>query len=184
MRFRVAASAGKRITSPTRGARRGQEMPGRRPMSGQFCGATRPIHAYAWGHRETLFRQAMADRAGVPAACCRDRRQAAPAVDGTGHSDGVHAAGFDATDPLFGIPVGARSRGAQPAALSASGTFAPGLAIRAKQSPPMPVIGHSTTANTAAAAIAASTALPPWRRISMAVRLAAGWKVAHIARRP
>jgi hypothetical protein len=48
----------------------------------------------------------------------------------------------------------------------------------------MPVICGSTTHSTATVAMAASTALPPWRRISMAVRVAAGWEVAHIARRP
>ena len=73
--------------------------------------------------------------------------------------------------------------GARPAALSAIG-FPPGGARTAKQSPPMPVIGHSTTASTPAAAIAASTALPPAFRVSIATRLAAGCDVAHIARRP
>ena len=74
--------------------------------------------------------------------------------------------------------------GARPAALSAISFLLPGLAMSAKQSPPMPVICGSTTASTAAVAIAASTALPPWRMVSMAVRLAAGWEVAHMARRP
>ena len=74
--------------------------------------------------------------------------------------------------------------GARPAELSAIGFLLPGLAMRAKQSPPMPVICGSTTASTAAVAMAASTALPPALRVSTAVRLAAGWEVAHIARRP
>src|SRR6516162_2312640 len=45
-------------------------------------------------------------------------------------------------------------------------------------SPPMPVDCGSTTASTAAAAIAASTALPPLLRVSMAVSVASGWEVA------
>ena len=74
--------------------------------------------------------------------------------------------------------------GARPEALSAISFLAPGLATSAKQSPPMPVMCGSTTASTAAVAMAASTALPPWRSTSMQVRLAAGWEVAHMARRP
>ena len=74
--------------------------------------------------------------------------------------------------------------GARPQALSAISFLRPGLAISAKQSPPMPVICGSTTHSTATVAMAASTALPPWRSVSMAVSVAAGWEVAHIARRP
>src|SRR5262249_15914326 len=86
--------------------------------------------------------------------------------------------------PALAYQSAVAAAGARPAALRAMGAFAPGLAMRAKQSPPMPVIGHSTTAKTAPVAIPASTGLPPWRRISIAVRLAAGCEVAHIARRP
>jgi hypothetical protein len=55
-------------------------------------------------------------------------------------------------------------------------------AISTKQSPPIPVMAGSTTPSTAAAAIAASTALPPARRMSMAVRVARGWAVAAAPR--
>ena len=84
---------------------------------------------------------------------------------------------------FFAYHAAVAAFGARPAALSAMG-LPPGLATMAKQSPPIPVIGHSTTASTAAVAIAASTALPPAFRMSMAARLAAGCEVAHIARRP
>jgi len=46
----------------------------------------------------------------------------------------------------------------------------PGCEIMQKQSPPMPVLCGSTTPSTAVAATAASTALPPARSVSMAVR--------------
>src|SRR5471032_3161732 len=49
-----------------------------------------------------------------------------------------------------------------------------------KQSPPMPVLCGSTTPSTAVAATAASTALPPARNVSMAVRVASGCEVAAI----
>ena len=51
----------------------------------------------------------------------------------------------------------------------------------AKQSPPMPVMAGSTTQRTAQAATAASTALPPAFNVSIAVRLARGCAVAHMA---
>jgi len=47
-------------------------------------------------------------------------------------------------------------------------------------SPPTPVDCGSATAWTAAAATAASTALPPARRISTAAKVAAGCEVAAI----
>ena len=50
----------------------------------------------------------------------------------------------------------------------------------AKQSPPIPVICGSTTHSTATAVTAASTALPPARRVSTAARLASGCEVAVI----
>ena len=84
--------------------------------------------------------------------------------------------------PFLAYQSAVAAAGALPEALSAI-SFWPGLAMIAKQSPPMPVIAGSTTASTAAVAIAASTALPPCFRNSIAVRLAAGWEVAHIARR-
>src|ERR687885_824118 len=50
-----------------------------------------------------------------------------------------------------------------------------------KPSPPMPVDCGSTTASTAAAAIAASMALPPAFRISIAATVASGWEVEAAA---
>jgi hypothetical protein len=73
--------------------------------------------------------------------------------------------------------------GALPEALKAMG-FCPGLAMIAKQSPPMPVIAGSVTHITAVAVIAASMALPPCLSISIAARLASGCEVAHMARVP
>jgi hypothetical protein len=61
------------------------------------------------------------------------------------------------------------TRGAGLPAPKYTGPPVPG-AIRAKQSPPRPVDMGSTTACTAQAATAASTALPPCFRISMAAR--------------
>ena len=72
--------------------------------------------------------------------------------------------------------------GARPEALSATG-FLPGFETMAKQSPPMPVMAGSTTHSTAVAQMAASTALPPLRSISMAASVAAGCDVAHMALR-
>src|ERR1700756_4514069 len=45
----------------------------------------------------------------------------------------------------------------------------------------MPVIAGSTTASTAAAAIAASTALPPAFKVSLAVSEASGWDSGNAA---
>ncbi|GAB2175361.1 hypothetical protein DLREEDagr8_09190 [Dongia sp. agr-C8] len=53
--------------------------------------------------------------------------------------------------------------------------------ISTKQSPPIPVIAGSTTARTAAAAMAASIAVPPASSISMAVSVAEGCDVAAAA---
>jgi len=53
--------------------------------------------------------------------------------------------------------------------------------ISTKQSPPIPVMCGSTTASTAAAAIAASIAMPPAFRVSMAARVASGCEVAAAA---
>src|SRR5436305_10896873 len=52
----------------------------------------------------------------------------------------------------------------------------------AKASPPMPVAIGSVTPSTAAAAIAASTALPPRSSIRSPARVAVGWLVDTIAR--
>jgi hypothetical protein len=46
----------------------------------------------------------------------------------------------------------------------------------------MPVLSGSTTHSTAQAAIAASIALPPWRRMSTAASVAAGIEVAAMPR--
>ena len=53
--------------------------------------------------------------------------------------------------------------------------------IRAKQSPPMPVDCGSITPSSAQAATAASTAVPPDFRTSIAVSAASGCDVATIA---
>src|SRR3954452_15297183 len=50
----------------------------------------------------------------------------------------------------------------------------------ANRSPPGPQLMGSVTARTALAAMAASTALPPALRISMAACVASGWLVAAI----
>jgi hypothetical protein len=57
----------------------------------------------------------------------------------------------------------------------------PPTAISTKQSPPIPVMAGSTTPSTAAAAIAASIAVPPASSIWIAVRVARGWAVAAAA---
>ena len=54
----------------------------------------------------------------------------------------------------------------------------------AKQSPPMPVIGHSTTAEHGGGGDGRIDRVAAGLEVSMAVRLASGWEVAHIARRP
>ena len=72
--------------------------------------------------------------------------------------------------------------GARPEPLSAI-IGMPGLWISAKQSPPMPVMAGSTTHISAVAVIAASMALPPRFRHSIAASDAAGCDVATIALR-
>src|SRR5947209_15936179 len=47
-----------------------------------------------------------------------------------------------------------------------------------KQSPPIPVMCGSTTQRTATAATAASAAVPPARKVSIATRVASGCEVA------
>ena len=73
--------------------------------------------------------------------------------------------------------------GERPEPLIVTGS-APGLATIAKQSPPMPVMPGSITPRSAVAAIAASTALPPFLRISMPASDAFGCEVAIIALAP
>ena len=70
--------------------------------------------------------------------------------------------------------------GARPEPFIAT-TGRPGCFHRQKQSPPMPVDCGSITPSTAAAATAASMALPPARSTSSAVRVAAGMEVAAMA---
>src|SRR5579875_874700 len=53
--------------------------------------------------------------------------------------------------------------------------------MSAKQSPPIPVMCGSTTHSTAAAATAASAAVPPSRSVSIAASVASGCDVAAIA---
>ena len=69
--------------------------------------------------------------------------------------------------------------GAMPDPLTEIG-FWPLLQIKAKQSPPKPVEPGSITDCTAEAAIAASTALPPFFNIDMASSELSGWDVAAI----
>ena len=57
---------------------------------------------------------------------------------------------------------------ALPEAFRAVGAFAPGSQTRANRSPPTPQVWGSQTPSMALAAIAASTALPPVDRISIA----------------
>ena len=85
--------------------------------------------------------------------------------------------------PLAAYHAAVAAAGAQPDALNAIGAANPGLWIRAKQSPPIPVMAGSTTPRTAAAVMAASMALPPLRIISTAARVASGCEVAHMALR-
>ncbi len=51
----------------------------------------------------------------------------------------------------------------------------------ANRSPPIPLPVGSVSPSTASAAMAASTALPPWRMISRAAWVARGWLVAAMA---
>ena len=60
---------------------------------------------------------------------------------------------------------------------SASGTW-----ITAKRSPPRPHISGITTAATSPAATAASTAFPPWRRMSKPASEVSGWAAPTIPR--
>src|SRR5690606_1551650 len=83
--------------------------------------------------------------------------------------------------PCLAYHSGVAALGARPDALSATG-LVPGFAIMAKQSPPMPVMGCSTTQSTATAAMAASMALPPDLSCSRAATVASGCDVAHMAR--
>ncbi len=70
------------------------------------------------------------------------------------------------------------SEPARPLALSATSFCSLASQTIANMSPPMPVMCGSVTLSTAAAATAASTALPPWRRTSRPAAEASGWLVA------
>ncbi|MNT69153.1 hypothetical protein D3C72_2074510 [compost metagenome] len=54
--------------------------------------------------------------------------------------------------------------------------------MMAKQSEPKPLLTGSVRASVEAAAIAASTALPPWARIRKPAWAAKGWDVATTLR--
>ena len=69
---------------------------------------------------------------------------------------------------------------ALPLALSALRDLSLAFQISANRSPPMPVDMGSTTFRVAAAAIAASTALPPLISIFIPDIAASGWLVATI----
>src|SRR5262245_1247198 len=188
MRLKVAASAGKRITSPATGAR----PAGRTCLRAAACRASFAVARDQ--SRET--RGATANPCSANSMAGRNRRASGmlPWSAQSRHQPSTAPGMVTACTlvvsrllmPFLPYQSAVAAAGARPAALRASGFFAPGLAISAKQSPPMPVIGHSTTASTAAVAIAASTALPPWRRISTAARLAAGCEVRTlpVARKP
>ena len=75
---------------------------------------------------------------------------------------------------------GGADRGAGPAA-SMPSSPPEGSRTIANRSPPMPVACGSVTHRTAAAQIAASTALPPSRRTSRPASVASGWLEATIA---
>ena len=83
--------------------------------------------------------------------------------------------------PFSRYHAASAAAGLRPEPSIATGTEAPLGAYSAKQSPPMPVISGSTTHCTATAAIAASTALPPARRVSIATSVEAGCEVATAA---
>ena len=70
--------------------------------------------------------------------------------------------------------------GARPLALSALMDFSLAFQISANRSPPIPVDMGSTTFRVAAAATAASTALPPFMSIFIPDTAARGWLVAII----
>ena len=69
---------------------------------------------------------------------------------------------------------------ARPAAFSATSFCSRASQTMANMSPPMPVMCGSVTLRTAAAATAASMALPPWRSTSSPAAEARGWLVATI----
>ena len=73
---------------------------------------------------------------------------------------------------------GVQSAGAQPAEFRAYNFLSRALQTRAKRSPAMPVSFCEVTSSTAAAATAASMALPPCRRISKPACAASGSLVA------
>ena len=86
--------------------------------------------------------------------------------------------------PRSGIALpmasGSAAAGARPLALRP--VSSPSRQTSAKQSPPMPVDIGSTTQSTAAAASAASTALPPRSSARSPACVASGWLVATIPR--
>ncbi len=75
---------------------------------------------------------------------------------------------------------GSAAAGARPLAFSP--VSSPSRQTSAKQSPPTPVDIGSTTHSTAAAASAASIALPPRSRARSPACVASGWLVATIPR--
>ena len=87
------------------------------------------------------------------------------------------AAGSDLAASVLPAP---REYGERPLPLSPDRVFAPASHTKAKRSPPTPQETGSTNPSTALAAIAASTAVPPFLRISRATWVARGWLVAAI----
>ena len=87
------------------------------------------------------------------------------------------------------IPASRRSEAdtpdpAQPEALRAAGSVAPGAQTRAKRSPPIPHVSGATVPWTALAAIAASTAFPPPSSTPAATADVRLWGLATAKRNP
>jgi hypothetical protein len=90
------------------------------------------------------------------------------------------------SQPLSGIRPsgsfsGVRARGLLPEAFR---PWSSPSQTMAKRSPPMPLEVGSTTVRQAAMAMAASTALPPFKSISIPAKAARGWLVATAPRLP
>ena len=159
----VFASSGRQMRCPTVGER--IQPSGTREASFQSLAAWLPIAKPLRARSIASFRQSSS-----PSLPCCSASAAHPATaPGTVTDRGPSPAGSsDST-----------SAGAGPAASRAC-TVPPRL-TSAKTSPPTPVDIGSQTARTAAAARAASTALPPRSRARNPARVADGWLVATIA---
>src|SRR5262249_11010570 len=178
IRRKVAASGGLRILSPTTGGR----PPGRNSL------AVTGSRSFPWSRCQshatrgvTRYPSSAALAAGSSSSASGRVPYSRLRVHQASTAPGIVTACGVGTS----ICVILRSRnhsslafpGARPEPFSATGN-APPFEYMTKQSPPMPVLCGSTTHCTATAAIAASTALPPARSTSSAVRVARGAEVA------